>query len=175
MSATAIDPRTAVPAHWTVDTDTSTVEFAVRTFWGLATVHGRFDTFHGTYETGPDGAEIELTVDIGSLDTGNRTRDRHLQSDDFFHVAAHPQLHFTSTHVQDVGDRTLHVAGELDAAGRAVYIEFPATVRDVDGVDGGLELEATTTVDQARFGMSAGRLGMIRRPTTLHVRARLVR
>ncbi|HZC31075.1 MAG TPA: hypothetical protein VE261_06110, partial [Gaiellaceae bacterium] len=54
--------------------------------------------------------------------------------------------------------------------GTAVQLEFPATVRPVGD---GFEIEATTTVDQGRFGMSSGQLGMIRRPATLHVKATL--
>jgi hypothetical protein len=38
---------------------------------------------------------------------------------------------------------------------------------------GRLEIEATTTVDQRRVGMSSGLLGMVRRPATLHVKALL--
>jgi polyisoprenoid-binding protein YceI len=174
MSATTIEQRTVAPARWTVDADETTVEFSVRTFWGLSTVHGRFDGFDGYYETGPDGPRIELTVDADSLDTGNRTRDEHLRSDDFFHVVEHPLMRFASTRVHDVGlaGGIVHVVGELEAAGAVVELEFPATVR---AVDRRLEVEATTTVDQARFGMSGGLLGMIRRPATLHVKARLTR
>jgi hypothetical protein len=36
-----------------------------------------------------------------------------------------------------------------------------------------LEIEATTTVDQRELGMTFSPLGMIRTPSTLHVRARL--
>jgi len=42
-------------------------------------------------------------------------------------------------------------------------------------VGSGLEIEASTTVDQSQLGMSSGRLGMIRPPATLHVKARLSR
>jgi len=167
MTITAIEQATT---RWTVDADQSSVEFAVKTFWGLATVHGRFDTFAGSYTTGPDGATIELTIDAGSLDTGNKTRDKHLSSPDFFHVAEHPQVRFTSTRVHNVGNGLLHVVGHLEAAGKSVLLEFPATVRPAAG---GLEIEATTTVDQRELGMSSGTLGMIRRPVTLHVTARL--
>jgi hypothetical protein len=38
-----------------------------------------------------------------------------------------------------------------------------------------LELEATTTVDQRRFGMNQGPLRNIQTRTKLHVRAHLVR
>ena len=58
----------------------TSVDFAVKTFWGLTTVHGRFDRFDGAYEVGPDGTKIELTIDVDSLDTGNAMRDKHLRS-----------------------------------------------------------------------------------------------
>lgn len=157
---------------WSVDLDESSAEFSVRTFWGLTTVHGRFDRFDGSYEIGPAGTTIELTIDADSLDTGNGTRDKHLRSSSFFDVGEHPLVRFTSTRVHTVAGGVLHVAGHLEAAGRRVLLEFPATVRPVDG---GLDIEATTTVDQRRLGMSSGTLGMIRRPVTLHVKSHLSR
>ena len=167
MTITAIEQATT---RWTVDPENTFVEFEVKTFWGLAAVHGRFDTFEGSYRTGPDGATIELTIDVDSLDTGNKTRDKHLSSPDFFHVAEHPQVRFTSTRVHNVGNGLLHVVGLLEAAGRSVLLEFPAVVRPAAD---GLEIEATTMVDQRELAMSSGTLGMIRRPVTLHVTARL--
>jgi hypothetical protein len=81
-------------------------------------------------------------------------------------------VHFTSARVHDVNGEILHVVGWLEAAGNVVVLEFPATVRPVGD---GLEVEATTTVDQSQLGMSSGQLGMIRRPATLHVKAHLSR
>jgi polyisoprenoid-binding protein YceI len=170
MTAAGTRQTAAAPTRWSVAAEASTVEFAVKTFWGLATVRGHFDHFDGSYEIGTDGAEIELTVDADSVDTRNRKRDEHLRAGDFFRVGEHPQLRFTSTRVHDVGNGILHVVGELEVAGTAVQLEFPATVRRVEGE---LEIEATTTVDQRRFGMSSGQLGMLRSPATLHVKARL--
>jgi polyisoprenoid-binding protein YceI len=172
MSTTATEQRTVAPTRWTVEPDQSFVEFAVKTFWGVSTVRGRFDRFDGSYEIGPDGTTVELTIDADTLDTGNETRDKHLRSDLFFHVEAHPQVRFTSTRIHDVGGGILHVVGRLEAAGNGVLLEFPATVRPVGN---GLEIEATTTVDQSQLGMSSGQLGMIRRPATLHVKAHLSR
>jgi len=169
-ATTAVLKPPGARTHWTLDRARTSVDFAVKTFWGLLTVRGRFDRFEGSYEIGPDGPEIELTVDAESLDTGNRTRDKHLRSGEFFHVAEHPEIRFTSSGVHDVGDGMLHVVGDLAAAGRVVPLEFPATLHVVDG---GLEIEATATVDQTRLGMSSGQLGMIPRPATLHVKARL--
>jgi polyisoprenoid-binding protein YceI len=172
MTIMATDQREVAPAHWTVDPDESFVEFAVKTFWGAATVHGRFDRFDGSYDVRPDGATIELTIYADSVDTGHKTRDKHLRSTDFFHIAEHPRVRFTSTRVHHVNGEILHVAGHLEAAGNAVLLEFPATVRPVGD---GLEMEATTTVDQSQLGMSSGQLGMIRRPATLHVKVHLSR
>ena len=172
MTITATEQRVAAPTRWKVDPGESSVEFVVKSFWGMTTVHGRFDRFEGFYETGPAGTAIELAIDADSLDTGNRTRDKHLSSPDFFHVAEHPQVWFISTRVRDVGGGRLHVAGRLQAGGRNVPLEFPAIVRTVPG---GLEVEATTTIDQRQLEMSEGTLGMIRRPVTVHVTARLSR
>ena len=167
MTITTTEQKTT---RWIVDVEDASAGFAVKTFWGLATVHGRFDRFDGSYEVGPDGPKIELTIDAGSLDTGNKTRDKHLRSTDFFRVDEHPQLRFSSTRVRNAGDGMLHVEGRLEAAGKVVPLEFDANVQPVDD---GLELEATTTVDQRQLGMSSGRLGMIRPPATLHVKARV--
>ncbi len=172
MTATEIQHRTTAQTRWAVDSGETFVEFAVKTFWGLMTVHGRFDRFDGSYEVGPDGTMIELTIDADSLDTGHATRDRHLRSTDFFHVAAHPRVRFTSTRVHHVSGEALHVVGHLKAAGNVVELEFPAFVRQLGDA---LEIEATTTIDLRRLGMSTGRLGMIRPPATLYVTARLTR
>jgi polyisoprenoid-binding protein YceI len=156
--------------RWIVQVEDASVGFAVKTFWGLATVQGRFDRFDGSFELGPEGPKIELTIDADSLDTGNKRRDGHLRSTSFFRVDEHPHVRFTSTRVGDAGNGVLHVEGLLEAAGRVVPLEFDATVQPVDD---GLELDATTTVDQRRLRMSAGVLGMIRSPATLHVKARV--
>jgi polyisoprenoid-binding protein YceI len=168
MTSTAIEQTT----HLNVDPIGTSVEFSVKTFWGLSTVRGRFDRFAGFYEFGPEGETIELTIDADSLDTGHATRDKHLRSDDFFHVERHQQVRFRSTRVHHVPEGYLHVVGHLEAAGKSVLLEFPATTRWI-GDD--LEIEATTTVDPRELGMSTGTLGMIRPPATLHIKARLTR
>ena len=158
------------PTRWTLDPEKSSVEFAVKTFWGLGTVRGRFERFDGGYDPASDRQSIELTIDAGSLDTGLGKRDEHLRSADFFHIADHPRVRFRSTHVRNAGDGTLHIQGRLEAAGVVVPLDVDAAVRQV-GEE--LEVEAVTTVDPRSFGMSSGPLGMIRPPAKLHVTARL--
>jgi polyisoprenoid-binding protein YceI len=50
---------------WRIDPDRSTVEFRAKTFWGLATVKGRFACYHGTLDL-PGKPAIELTIEADS-------------------------------------------------------------------------------------------------------------
>ncbi len=170
MTTTATERMTVAPLRWSLDCDGSSVDFTARTMWGLLPVHGRFDRFAGSYEVGRNGTTIELMIDADSLDTGNAKRDAHLRSSDFFDPNRHPQVRFRSTRVDVIGDGILHVVGNLEVAGIVEPLELDATVQPVGDA---FAVEATTTVDQRRFGMSSGVLGMIRRPATLHVRALL--
>jgi polyisoprenoid-binding protein YceI len=170
MSIIENTPRTSVPTRWVVDPERSSVEFAVKTFWGLVTVRGRFERYDGWYDATPDRQSIELSIDAGSLNTEHGKRDEHLRSADFFDIADHPEVRFISTRVRNVGDGTLHVEGGLEAAGVVVAVEFDAEARQV-GEE--LEVEARTTVDPRRFGMSSGHVGMIPPPARLHITVRL--
>ena len=170
MTTNNTDQQAAATTRWSVDPEKSTVGFAVKTFWGAVTVRGAFDRFDGYYEVGPDGTKIALTVDVDSIDTGNAKRDAHLRTDDFFHLAEHPQVRFTSTRVHPAGDGMLLVEGEIDVAGQTLPLELAATVQQAEG---GLEITATTALDPVQFGMSRGQFAMIRPPAVLTVTARL--
>ena len=171
MSTAVVEAETAVE-RWNVDRTRTTVEFEVEHLWGLDTVCGRFRSFDGAYILGPGGPELALTIDAASIDTGVAKRDEHLRSPDFLFVELHPQLRFRSTHVIGLGNGDVRVSGELEAVGTTIPLAFDVSVRVIDGE---LEVEATTTVDQGRFGMSEGPLGNVRPPTKVHVKARLVR
>jgi polyisoprenoid-binding protein YceI len=170
ITTTATERTTLAPLRWSLDPDGSSVGFTVRTMWGLIPVQGRFDRFSGSYEVGRDGTTIELTIDADSIDTGNVKRDEHLRSPDFFDADGHAQVRFWSTRVDVLGDGSLHVFGNLEVAGIIKPVELAATVQPAGGK---FAVEATTTVDPRRFGMSGGVLGMIRGPATLRVRALL--
>jgi len=170
--SSALAVRETTVERWTADPSRTTVEFEVQHMWGLHAVRGRFRSFSGLYVVGPGGSAIELTIDVASIDTGCAARDKHLRSADFFGAEEHPQVRFTSTHVTGLGSGRAHVSGELEAAGKRVPLAFDASVRLVDG---DLELEAVTTVDQNRFGMSDGPFRNVRRPTMVRVTTRLVR
>jgi polyisoprenoid-binding protein YceI len=165
-------PTTASVDHgrWRLDPERSCVEFHVRNFYGLMTVKGRFASYDGTLELGAHPA-VQLTIDAASLDTKNAKRDKHLRSADFFDVERHAHVRFTSSSATADGD-SLKVRGQLDAAGKQIPLELDAAVRVVDGE---LEVEAVTYADHRELGMTWSPLGILRAPSKLIVRARLIR
>jgi polyisoprenoid-binding protein YceI len=154
---------------WRLDPDRSSVEFHVRHFYGLMTVKGHFDRYHGTLELNGRPA-VELVIDADSLDTKHSKRDQHLRSADFFDVANHRQVRLQSDEATLAGD-TLKVRGQLHAAGRSIPLDIDAAVREVDGE---LEVEASALADHRELGMTWSPLGIMRAPSKLIVRGRLV-
>jgi polyisoprenoid-binding protein YceI len=169
--------QTATPAAaeiadgaWRLDPARSSVAFHVRHFYGLMTVKGEFADYDGTLELGATPA-VELTLQANSLDTKLAKRDEHLRSEDFFDVERHPQVRFISDSATFDGE-TLRVCGQLHAAGRQIPLELDATVREIDGEP---EIEAVIDADHRELGMTWSPLGILRAPSTLIVRGRLVR
>jgi polyisoprenoid-binding protein YceI len=160
--------RTSGP--WSLDPARSSVEFHVRHFYGLMTVKGEFADYEGMLDLSATPAVL-LTIQAASLDTKQKKRDEHLRSKDFFDVERHPHVRFVSDSARLDGD-TLHVRGELHAAGRRIPLELGATVREIDGE---LEIEAITEADHRELGMTWSPLGILRAPSKLIVRGRLVR
>jgi polyisoprenoid-binding protein YceI len=171
MSMTKSNQRsgTTISGGWQLDPQRSSVEFQAGHFWGLATVNGHFDEYHGHLDLSADPA-IELTIDAASLETGNRKRDEHLRSADFFDAENHPRVVFVSDSVQLQGD-TLKVRGRLSASDRSIRVELEAHVREVDGE---LEIEAATTAPHRELGMTFSPLRMIPPRSKLLVKAHLV-
>jgi polyisoprenoid-binding protein YceI len=155
---------------WRLDPARSSVAFHVRHFYGLMTVKGEFADYDGTLDLTATPA-VGLTIQASSLDTELAKRDEHLRSKDFFDVERHPQVRFVSDRVELDGD-TVRVHGQLHTAGRQIPLQLDATVREIDGE---LEIEAVTEADHRDLGMTWSPLGILRAPSKLIVRGRLVR
>jgi polyisoprenoid-binding protein YceI len=144
---------------WRLDPDRSTIGFEAPHYWGLGTVRGKFTRYAGTLELGARPA-IELTIDAGSLQTGNSRRDRHLRSADFFMVDRHPYVRFVSDSARLVGDM-LRVRGQLLARGAELEVEVDAAVAPNAAGDE-YELSASTFVMHRWLGMTWNPLGITR-------------
>ena len=147
----------------------SKIEFSVPHFYGLMKVKGNFDGYAATLDLDA-GPAVTLTVDAASINTGNRKRDKHLRSRDFFNVSEHPTLSFTSTSAELRGD-SLFVRGTLEAVGHSLAIELPLRIVP-DG--NGHAVEASLEIDQRLLGLTWSPAGITRTPTTISLRGRLL-
>lgn len=123
-----------VAGVWKVDAGHAEVGFSGRHFM-LTKVRGRFTGIDATVviDDDPAGSVVEATIDMASVDSGDRTRDDHLRSIDFFDVSNWPHAHYRSTDVdwegmqgRMIGDLTIrNVTHPL-----ALDVEFLGGVRD---------------------------------------------
>jgi polyisoprenoid-binding protein YceI len=84
---------------------------------GLSYIFGRFNDFSGTFTIEPDASKCSfaMNIKVDSVDTGNKQRDNHLKTPDFFNAKQYPTMTFQSTSVKEAkggyevtGDLTLH-------------------------------------------------------------------
>jgi polyisoprenoid-binding protein YceI len=160
--------------RWVLDPAGSSVEFAVKHFWGAITVRGSFGTITGEGTVGQDGTISGwLNLDATSLGTRNKQRDQHLRSADFFDAEHHPRVVITVTAASPAGPDTLACQGTLEAAGHTEPIEFTARV-DVAS-ESAVVLHAEIDVDRTKFAMTWSPMRVAAFPARGTVVARFVR
>ncbi|MCU1593935.1 MAG: hypothetical protein JWO12_1327 [Frankiales bacterium] len=83
-------------------------------------VRGSFDTFEGTAQLDfqdPTKSTATVSFDIASISTGQKQRDEHLRTNDFFDAETYPKGEFVSTGVTKVNDDTFEMVGDLTLKG----------------------------------------------------------
>lgn len=100
---------------WNFDPAHSRLEFAAK-HMVIATVRGHFDSYNVSVRTDGDDfltADIDVTIDTASINTGIADRDAHLKSDDFFNAEKYPQLVFKGKSIKKVDDQNYKLIGDL--------------------------------------------------------------
>jgi polyisoprenoid-binding protein YceI len=176
MPTTTPNPSPTTPrapsGRWRVDPQASHARFVARTFAGLVKTPGRFHSLSGDLVVDEPQVAGALVIDSASIDTGNRLRDRHLRSLDFFDVDTHPDLRYEarSITVQDQG--LVRIDGELNVAGTRTPLPLDVTINAPH--DGVLELACQIEVDRVEVGLRGAR-GMVPRAVELDVAVTLRR
>lgn len=100
---------------WQIDPAHSEIQFSVRHMM-ISKVRGRFESFNGEIEfdeNNPTNTTVDVTIDVNSINTRAADRDNHLRSADFFDVANYPTMTFVSKRVEQTGEDTGKLIGDL--------------------------------------------------------------
>ena len=139
--ATVSGPLVAQSPTWTIDSNHSSAQFAVKHLM-ISTVRGAFAKVSGTVQY--DGKDVksvvvEATIDPATVDTRVANRDEHLRSADFFDVAKFPTMTFKSKRVEAGAAGKFKLIGDLTMRGVtkevALDVEGPGPVqKDQKGI-----------------------------------------
>jgi polyisoprenoid-binding protein YceI len=144
---------------WVVDKLHSEVQFKVKHLV-ISTVTGSFTSFDGKTITEGDqfeGAQIEFSVDVDSVFTGQADRDGHLKASDFFEAETYPKITFVSTSFTKVKGDDYKLLGNLTMKGVTKEVEFEAEYGGTEKDQYGnikVGFEVTGTVNRKEFNMA---------------------
>ena len=150
---------TDLTGDYIVDPAHSRIGFVARHAM-VTKVRGSFTEFEGTVfldEQSPAQSSARIVIKVHSIDTGNADRDNHLRSNDFFAMDEFPEITFTSTAAEQVGDEDFKLTGDLTVKGvtKPVTIDFAyqGTAKDPYGnVRAGFE--GKTIINRRDFGVT---------------------
>ena len=149
--------------NYEIDTAHSMIIFRAK-HNGVSYNYGRFNEFTGEIMISADAVierTVEFEVKAASIDTGNKKRDQHLRSSDFFSAKQFPLITFKSTEVSEKEGKEdiLEVTGDLELHGvkKSITVDAEITGR-AKGKDGEslIGFESTFTIKRSEFGMTYG-------------------
>jgi polyisoprenoid-binding protein YceI len=105
----------ALTGDYDVDASHSRVGFAAKHAM-VTTVRGAFKEFTAEAhldEENVANSSVRVEIKTASIDTGNDQRDEHIRNGDFLEVEKYPTITFVSTKVEQTGEDTYAVTGDL--------------------------------------------------------------
>jgi polyisoprenoid-binding protein YceI len=152
-----VDEFLIPPGTWDVDPGHTDVSFIGRHFM-LTKIRGRFTGLTGVVEIaeGIQDSQVDVTIDMASVESGSATRDDHLRSAELFDVAAYPSARFRSSSIEWRGTSgTIHGDLTIHGVTRRVPLEvtFEGTVRDPWGGQRAI-FSGQTRIDREDFGLT---------------------
>jgi len=165
LLATAAGPclAAAAPAsapavtHYVLEAPRSSLEFTFQQ--AGAQNKGKFTRFAVSFDFSPDNlaaSRLEVTVEIGSLDSGDQERDDTLRGADLFAVAKFPQAHFAASQFNKTAGG-YEAIGKLTIRGvtRDTRVPFAFRSADEHGVAAGY-MSGKTSIRRLDFGVGQG-------------------
>ena len=113
----------AQTSSWSADVTHSNMGFKAL-HKGVAYTVGEFRDFDLSIKTSADGfsdAEIELTIDVASINTANSSRDNHLR--EYFETEQYPNITFKTNSVTQTSENMYNLIGVFTMHGVSKEIE----------------------------------------------------
>ena len=111
-----------------IDRAHSHVNFEIRHL--VSTVTGSFKDFGGNIQfdkANPAASSVDFSIKTASIDTGAESRDKHLQSPDFFDAEKNPEITFKSKKIAKKSGDTYDVTGDFTMHGVTKEITIPVS------------------------------------------------
>jgi polyisoprenoid-binding protein YceI len=143
--------------HYVSEDAKSVLEFAFSQ--AGAQNKGRFTRLPVKFDFSPDnlaGSRLEVTVEMNSLDTGDKERDDTLRGADLFAVAKYPQAHFLATQFAKTANG-YEAIGKLTIRDATRDLRLPFAFRTAS--DGGANvayMSGKTTLKRLDYGVGQG-------------------
>ena len=121
---------------------------------------GTFRGLTGTIVFDSDSLEqarFDVAVDARTIDTGNKTKDKHARGDSWFDVEQYPEIKYSSSRVESTDDG-YRTTGTLTLHGVEKEVSFLFTFRQ-SGSTG--VFEGTMVIDRHDFGIKGPLLGFV--------------
>jgi polyisoprenoid-binding protein YceI len=154
---------TLIPASmtgvWKAKPSHSSIAFTVsQMFFGK--LRGRFADFDVTINAweNPLESSVTATISLGSVSTGNATRDHHVRSAGYFNAEKYPVAEYRSTGIVSERDKWI-IEGELSLHGVTRPLQLTvASHGAVEELPGASQVTFTATGEFNRrdFGVSTG-------------------
>ncbi|MBB6144323.1 polyisoprenoid-binding protein YceI [Silvibacterium bohemicum] len=158
MTTAIANPTSTVV--WKIDPAHSQADFKIRHMM-ISNVRGSFSGLDGTLTentSDPTLSQIDASIDIATVNTGDPKRDEHLRSSDFFDVQKYPTMTFKSTKVEKKGEGEYSITGDLTLHGVSRSVVFVVDGPSAPGKDpyGNIRigLSASTKINRNDFGLS---------------------
>ena len=120
LLALSVSEAALAQVVWKIAPGRTSIQFKVKHLM-LMEVKGKFRSYDGTVVTPSEGdfsnAQVEATIPVSSIHTGNSDRDEHLLQEVFFHAVKFPEMDFRSTKVLRLSDGSFQMQGELTIRG----------------------------------------------------------
>lgn len=138
-----------IAPKYVLDREKSTLQFQAST--SKFEVKGTFSKWDIIATASSDkitDIKIKAQIETASLDTGDRKRDQHLRTEDFFWSEKYPVAMFESTEIKELAKGRFQVEGRLNFRNFTKGIRFEATVDDK------LQITGVIKLNRQDFGIS---------------------